>query len=126
MTVIQKSLKFISIHGMHLSRNFRHQSGEHQAWARLPTRPILPCNMIQHFSSESSCQEIREEQLKDVKEVLMETLKKDHEVRDNVQSHLVMTCWFCFSLTVGPVADLEARGQGALQVRQLGRDCGDT
>ena len=103
MTVIQKSLKFISIHGVHLSRNFRRQSGEHQVWARLPARPILPCNMMQHVSSESSCQEIREDQLRAVKEALADKflkLEKDHEVRDNVQSHLVMTCLFCFSLTV--------------------------
>ena len=103
MTVIQKSLQFILIHGTHLSRNFRHQSGEHQAWTPLPKRLILPCNMIQHLASESSCQEIREDQLRAVKKGLMEKflkLKKDHEVRDNVQSHLVMTCGFCFSLTI--------------------------
>ena len=129
MTVIQKSLQFISIHGMHLSRKFRHQSGEHQAWAHLPMRLILPCNMIQHFSSESSCQEIREDELRAVKEVLTDKFSKlkDHQVRDNMQSHLVMICGFCFSLTIGPVAgDLQADRQGALQIHPLGGDCGDT
>ena len=77
---------------MHLSRNFLRQFGDNEALAQLQMRPILSCNMIQHFSSESSCQEIRPDQLRELKEKLV--AGRDDEVGDNVQSHLVMTCWF--------------------------------
>jgi len=71
-----------SIHGMHLSRNFLRQSGDNQALAHLQMRPILSCNMIQHFSSESSCQEIRPDQLRELKEKLV--AGRDDEAGDNV------------------------------------------
>jgi hypothetical protein len=83
MTVIQKSLKFIQS----MECIFPGTSGDNQALAHLQMRPILSCNMIQHFSSESSCQEIRPDQLRELKEKLV--AGRDDEVGDNV-----MTCWF--------------------------------